>query len=516
MHMQRITHGIDHPLFCAQTTRAIEAQAIACLPPHTLMQRAGMATARLARALAPHARQIWLACGAGNNGGDGLEAAALLQAAGMPVTVTCLAGDPERLPADARASWQRAHEAGVRFVGEPPPLGEHDLAVDALLGLGVTAASCTSSPGSRLPRCLAALRTTAATVLHVDLPSGLLADTGQYAPGLAPEAPLASGAARHTLALLTLKPGLFTAMGRDAAGHVWLDALGTEQQTCTPDAWLAGWPGSTVRPHASHKGSFGDVAVVGGERLEQRGTGMTGAALLAASAALHAGAGRVLLSLLGDAASADAALALQPECMLRRFDALQLDRMTVVAGCGGGAAIASVLPSILRQAPRLVLDADALNAVAADVRLQQSLQARASRIGCATVLTPHPLEAARLLGCGTDAVQADRLFAAQTLAERFACTVVLKGSGSVMAAPGRIPLLNPTGNARLATAGTGDVLAGLLGARLAALAAPATAFDAAASACWQHGRVADHWPATSSLTALELARRLTPDVTRTM
>ncbi|SDM37683.1 yjeF C-terminal region, hydroxyethylthiazole kinase-related/yjeF N-terminal region [Oryzisolibacter propanilivorax] len=512
--MQRITPDLRQPLFRTQSTRTVEAEAAARLPPHTLMQRAGAATARLARALAPHARQVWLACGAGNNGGDGLEAAALLQAAGLPVAVTCLTDDPSQLPTDARASWQRARNAGVRFVGQPPALGAQDLAVDALLGLGLTAAARPVPPDSRLLACLAALRGSAATVLHVDLPSGLLADTGQYAPGLEPDAPPGRGA-RHTLALLTLKPGLFTALGRDAAGDIWLDTLGAAPPTAGPDAWLAGRPDTPPRPHASHKGRFGDVAVVGGEALAQRGMGMTGAALLAASAALHAGAGRVLISLLGDAADADPALALQPECMPRHFDALPLDRATLVAGCGGGTAIAGVLPVLLQQAPRLVLDADALNAIAGEARLQRLLAARASQADWATVLTPHPLEAARLLQCSTEAVQADRLAAAQALAERLACTVVLKGSGSVVAAPERVPLVNPTGNARLATAGTGDVLAGLLGARLAALP-PATAFDAAAGACWQHGQVADDWPQERACTALALARALTPDAARTV
>jgi hydroxyethylthiazole kinase-like uncharacterized protein yjeF len=189
--------------------------------------------------------------------------------------------------------------------------------------------------------------------------------------------------------------------------------------------------------------------------------------------------------------------------MLRRVDALDLARLTVVCGCGGGAAVAAVLPQVLREAQRLVLDADALNAIAADGALQRLLQAR----GPATMLTPHPLEAARLLGTDTAAVQADRLAAAQALAGRFGCTVLLKGSGSVIAAPGHTPLVNPTGNALLATGGTGDVLAGLAGALLARTG---DAFTAAAHACWLHGAAADAWPPGRALTASRLAQALHP------
>jgi hydroxyethylthiazole kinase-like uncharacterized protein yjeF len=165
--------------------------------------------------------------------------------------------------------------------------------------------------------------------------------------------------------------------------------------------------------------------------------------------------------------------------------------------------VRAALPPVL-AARALVLDADALNAIAADPQLQALLQARGRR-GAATVLTPHPLEAARLLGQSTAQVQGDRLAAARELAQRFGSVVVLKGSGSVVAAPqGRIHI-NPTGNARLATAGTGDVLAGMIGARLAH---GEDAFTAAWSAVYLHGLAADTWPADEPLTASALSRRL--------
>ena len=540
--------GPRWPLHDTAATRRIEQAAANTLPAHTLMQRAGLATARLALALAPHARRVWIAAGPGNNGGDGLEAALHLHAWGLNPVVTWL-GTPDSAPADARASWQRAVQAGVAFADQPPAdLGPQDLAIDALLGIGATRA-----PAGRMADWLKHMHAGPAPALAVDVPTGLDADSGWLQAPVTTDSiaasadpasarsqndlkrstpeqsearvllplPLGEGrgegqqrihpqrahqvpAARHTLSLLTLKPGLFTAHGRDACGTLWFDDLGvsaTLHAAEPPSAWLNAAPHAAPRPHASHKGSFGDVAIVGGEGLAARGMGMTGAALLAASAALHGGAGRVLVSLLDEGDITH--IPTQPELMLRRFDRLELDALTVVCGCGGGDAVASRLPAVLHAAPRLVLDADALNVIAADPALQTALRQRATA-GQTTVLTPHPLEAARLLGATSAQVQQGRLRAATTLAQRFACTVVLKGSGSVIATPGQAPVINPTGNALLATAGTGDVLAGLIGAHLAAgRAAP----NAASAAVYWHGWAADGWPAASRLTAGVLAVR---------
>lgn len=474
--MHRVTPDRPWPLHGSAATRQLESRALAAAGPHRLMQRAGLSVAKLALALAPHARRIWIACGPGNNGGDGLEAAMHLQQWGKHPCVHWL-GDGRTLPADAAASLQRAQAAGVQFTHTVPDLGTQDLAIDALLGLG----SQRPAAGA-IAACIAALRASTAPVLAVDLPTGLAADTG-LAMGPAVQA-------RHTLGLLTLKPGLFTCMGRDLAGQVWFDALQNEA-TAQPDAVLIGPPAVASRAHASHKGSYGDVAVLGGS------TGMRGAAILAASAALHAGAGRVYVSTLGE--GGPELLADVPELMWRTPDRLALAQLTVACGCGGGLEVAARLPQVLSEAARLVLDADALNAVAADTGLQASLRQRSQP----TVLTPHPLEAARLLGSSTAAIQADRLAAARALADRFAATVVLKGSGTVVAAPGRLPAINPTGNARLATAGTGDVLAGFVAARLAG---GDQAWDAACHAVFQHGQLADTWPARRPLTASALAR----------
>jgi ADP-dependent NAD(P)H-hydrate dehydratase / NAD(P)H-hydrate epimerase len=476
--MHRITPDRAWPLHDAALARAVEAAAASSLPAHILMQRAGLAVARLALAIAPHARTIWIACGPGNNGGDGFEAAMHLHQWGKVVVITW-AGNEAKGPSDARASLQRARDAGVTFANEPP--AAFDLGIDALLGIGAA-----RPLEGRLKTWTELLNAAGVPVLAVDLPSGLDGDTGSGG----------GVGATYTLSLLTLKPGLFTALGRDHAGEVWFDDLGIAVPAQAHAAWLAGPPPRVPRPHASHKGSWGDVAIVGGA------PGMAGAALLAASAALHAGAGRVFMGALDDRAAAlDAS---QPELMIRTWESLDLRSMSVACGCGGGDAVRAVLPKVLSTARALVLDADALNAVAADAQLQTLLRARGQR-GRETVITPHPLEAARLLGSGTATVQANRLAAAQELAERFSCVAVLKGSGTVIAAPARAPFINPSGNARLAVPGTGDVLAGLIAARLCN---SDDAQQAAVGAVFDHGLAADRWSAGETLTASALSRRI--------
>lgn len=486
--MQRITAETRAELFDVAATRRIEQRAAAQLAPHTLMQRAGLAVARLAMAIAPHARTIWVACGPGNNGGDGFEAALQLQRHGFTPLVTWL-GSQQRMPPDARASLQRAREAGVAFADAPP--NGYDLAIDALLGIGAA-----RPPEGTMADWLQRMRAGPSSFLSVDVPSGLNADTGALAMHTIAGHDRATGVTTSfCLNLLTLKPGLFTAQGRDAASEVWFDDLGCAARTEAPVARLNDAPTPPVRLQASHKGSYGDVAVIGGA------PGMAGAALLAASAALHAGAGRVLVGMLeGGAIALDVA---QPELMFRDARTLDLADMTAVCGCGGGDAVRALLPRVLSTAPRAVFDADALNAIATDTSLQALLQTRARR-GWQTVLTPHPLEAARLLGTASADVQADRLAAARNLSAKFNAVVVLKGSGTVIAAPGHAPFINLTGNARLATAGTGDVLAGMAGAELAA---GHPALDAARTAVWHHGALADRWPADQPLTAGALARR---------
>lgn len=470
--VQRIHLRQAWPLFDTHATRTIERQAQDQLPSYTLMQRAGLATAQLAVALAPHAQTIWIACGPGNNGGDGLEAAVHLKQWGKHPIVTWL-GVPELTPADALQAWQRACACGVSFQAAPP--AQFDLAIDALLGIG-----CQRTPEAKIAEWLTLLNSSKAPVLCIDVPSGLMSDSGQW---LKPNGPIDCSSQRHTLSLLTLKPGLFTADGRDAAGEVWLCNLGVESAH-QPTAWLqAGTAMTQQRQQNSHKGTYGDVMVIGGA------PGMTGAAVLAGSAALHGGAGRVLIGFLDDAEHG-AIAAQYPALMVRQVADLDFKDATVVCGCGGGSAVRTELPRVLSNATRLVLDADALNAIAVDPSLQELLKNRA-RKGLPTVLTPHPLEAARLLGCSVAQVQKDRLAAAEELAQQSQSVVVLKGSGSIMSQTGRTSVINPTGNARLATAGTGDVLAGLIGAKLAY---GNDAFLDTCEAVCTHGSIADSWP----------------------
>ncbi len=463
------------PLHDSAASRQAEQSALRLHPPHTLMEAAGLAVARLASALAPHAARVQVWAGPGNNGGDGLVAARHLHVAGRSVEVRLLA-QATTLPADAAEALAQARAAGVPIV-QGTDAGPSDLLIDALLGLGTRRA-----PSGELATAIATINAARAPVLAVDLPSGLHPDTGM---ALGEQAVRATA----TLALLSLKPGCFTGHGRDHAGDVWFDALGVDAGP--PSAWLTGAPAWPEPPHASHKGSRGDVVVVGGA------PGMVGAAWLAARAALAAGAGRVYCSPLDDEASLlDAA---QPALMGRRAwwtgEPAVLASATVACGCGGGDAVREALPALLSGVPRLVLDADALNAIASDSVLQHLLQQRAAR-GRPTLLTPHPLEAARLLQCTAAEVQADRIAAAQELASRYACTALLKGSGTVLASPGERPRINATGNAALATAGSGDVLAGWA-AGLWAQRPAESALEIATMAAWQHGRAADRWPAAA-------------------
>lgn len=506
--LQRLSPTSCWPVYETGRIRALEALLLA-QNPTPLMQQAGGAAAQLAQAIAPHANHIWVAAGPGNNGGDGLEAALQLHLAGRSVRVS-LWGPGAQLPADAHAAWLRAKAAGVPIEQGLPEawlqsLQAHDLCIDALLGIGSQ-----RPPSAELRGWVMALNRCAAQVLALDLPTGLNCDSGQlwaHAHPAQTDQPLKHKSsdrvvqADHTLSFVAAKPGLFMGHGRDACGQLWLASL-SDQATAhalAPTAWLNSAQATPTKTHASHKGSHGDVAVIGGEALTEHSMGMPGAAVLAATAALHAGAGRTFLSLLSGQFGGVA----PPDLMQSHWPSLPLESLHVVCGCGGGQSIQSVLPEVLRRSAQLVLDADGLNAVARDPALQALLRQRDARQP--TVLTPHPLEAARLLNTSTAAIQNTRLQAAQDLAALFQCTVLLKGSGTVIAAPGQTPRINTTGNGRLATGGTGDVLAGLVGARMAQ---GMSAFEAACAAAWQHGQLANDWPPELALTASRLAQRL--------
>lgn len=488
-------------LFDTLGTRAIERQALLMKPDGELMRRAGRGVARCALAVAPHAAKVWIAAGPGGNGGDGLHAAADLNVQGRKVTVSLFAEDTN-LPADALQGLQRAHDAGVNVIRGLPTDDQFDLTVDALLGLGAS-----RPPQGSILQAIQALNRLACPCLSVDLPTGLAADTGEADS-------CAVVQASATLSLLTLKPGLFTASGRVYAGQVWFDALGitsdAADRPCARLSSAANWHAiAPVRRHDQHKGSFGDVIVVGGA------PGMVGAARLAAHAALAAGSGRTLVSLLDpDTPRGDT---LRPELLWVDGAWLPgraaLEHSTMVCGCGGGPTVRAALPAVISRTNRLVLDADALNAIAEDPALVPLLRARASG-GRATVVTPHPLEAARLLRVTTPAVQADRVGAARELAHKLNAVVVLKGSGTIVAAEGRLPSVNSTGSAALGSAGTGDVLAGWIGGMWAQAGATRSlepsadvAFDCATAATWLHGAAADH-EHRSAVRALDLVETM--------
>ena len=464
------------PVLTKEATRTIETHATIALGSGVLMRRAGEAVARLALACNPHTHIFWIACGPGNNGGDGLEAAIVLRQFGKQVWVSHL-GLHFKSSIETQDAYARAQKAGIAISIHPPVL--FDSVIDALFGNG----GARSEP-SPYDAWMQQIIASGKQVLSIDAPSGLNSDTG--------ETNLVCIRAETTLVLLTLKPGLLMDEGRDVCGNLWLHRLGLDE-ICEPRTLLNAPSSLSPRPHASHKGSFGDVGIVGGAQ------GMTGAALLAATSALHGGAGRVYVALLQDRIYFPV-VTLQSELMLRHWSDLSLEAMTVVAGCGAGNAIQESLPVLLKRAKRLVLDADALNQIVSSPSLIDLLQDRAEG---STVLTPHPLEAARLLNTNTAAIQKDRLCAARILCSQFRCTVVLKGSGTLIADTRHGIRINITGNARLATAGTGDVLAGLIGAHWSVQGV--SAYQAACSAVYQHGLIADQWPNEKTLTAHALA-----------
>jgi len=489
------TASADLRIYSVARVRDIERTALNSLPAGTLMSRAGAAAAEVALGmLAPdNTLPVLVLAGPGNNGGDALEAAALLAQRGVNVMAVLMA-DPTRLPTDALAAYQRARGAKVKFVDRFDVTARWALAIDGLFGIGL--ARPLAGPFAAAVEQLNALD---CKVLAIDVPSGLDADSGRVVGGAV------AVSADMTLTFIADKPGLHTGAGRDYAGQVLVNTLGLDVDSFgAPLARLitpALFPNVFVaRPHASHKGSFGDVSVIGGA------AGMGGAVLLAARMAAMAGAGRVF------AAFADMTPAfdpVHPELMCREARSIDLKQGAAVVGPSLGTsreahdlvarALASELP--------LVLDADALNLIAQEYGLQQRLARRRAP----SLLTPHPAEAARLMGSDTAQVQDNRLSVAAELASRFNACVVLKGSGSIVAAPDGRLAINTTGNPALATAGSGDALAGLCGALLAQHHA---AWDTALAAVWLHGAAADDMVAEGIGSVGVTASELLPYIRR--
>ena len=474
--------------------RAVEERAARPGGP-SLMERAGRAVAQAARKLAADTgAPILIVAGPGNNGGDAWVAAAHLAESFHRVVVFDVTGTTPKAT-EARVARDGYASRGGQVAREWPERMRPALIVDGLLGLGLA-----RDVETRFADVIHRMNASGVPILAIDVPSGLDSGTG-VVRGSAVKA-------TRTITFLAHKVGLLTGDGPEHRGELEMDDLGAgveagrdargmllTQETVAP--WLA------PRGRNSHKGMFGSVAVIGGNR------GMVGAALLAARAALLCGAGKVRAGLL----SSDAALAdfERPELMLGSVDdAMQAD--VIVAGPGAGQSPSStsvsmfersVLPALIASAKPLVLDADALNAIAFNGTLETDLVAR---MKAPTILTPHPAEAARLLHRKTAQVNEDRLAAALALAKRFNAHVVLKGAGSICAFPDGRWSVNTTGNPGLAAAGSGDVLAGIVGAMLAQKLDPEKALQYAVCL---HGAAADSCVARGAgpigLTASEIA-----------
>lgn len=477
------------PVYRTAEIREIEQRAAALPNPPALMERAGLAAAELARDLASNsADPVLVFAGPGNNGGDALVLARYLKQWFFSVTVV-FAGDPQKLSADASAALSAWRGAGGELLAEPPVSSRWSLAIDGLFGIGLK-----REISGRYLEWVNRLNALSCPILAIDIPSGLDSDTGRVL-GRAVQA-------SHTITFIGLKPGLLTGEGPDCCGEIQVARLGLEAAHMkTPSGWLlnASVITATLKPRSkdSHKGSYGGVGVIGGAR------GMVGAALLAGRAALHMGAGRVYLGLLAaDEIPVDAK---QPELMLRPAGSLfgldSVNTLVVGPGLGQSPAAAHVLTCALQSAAPLVLDADALNLIGAHDVFKEDLRKREAPV----IITPHPAEAARLLGVSTKEVQQDRVAAACQLAASYRAATLLKGAGSVCALPSGEFYLNPTGNPGLASGGTGDVLSGMIGAFLGQGAAPERAL---LTAVYLHGAAADELVKSGSgpigLTASEL------------
>ncbi len=476
------------------------------IPGEILMESAGRAVlerilvrrrSALARRTGEAEREVLVVCGGGNNGGDGLVVARHLHQLGVPVRVVAVSGRAA-FRGDAAANLARAMAAGLAVQEGDDAIGqaaEHrpaaGIIVDAVFGTGLNRV-VEGRAGDWIRRINDA-RSSGAYVIAVDLPSGLEADTGAVL-GVAV-------AADETVTIELAKPGLAQEPGRGLAGRIWLAPIGIAHEAPGVEIdtylWSRRAAGHNLpeRPSAGHKGSFGHVLVVAGSQ------GKTGAAHLSASGALRAGAGLVTLAC--PAGLADVLEVKTTEAMTvpvadtsdRSFAAAAEDAILALAhardviamgpGVGVHPEARALMRSLAKRLDRpLVIDADGLNAFSEEEGLIAMLKDRRA----ATILTPHPGEAARLLGCSVAEVNRDRVSSARSLAERSGAVILLKGAASVIAEPAGRVWINPTGGPALATGGTGDVLTGVAAAFLAQ---GVDAGRAAALAAYVHGAGAD-------------------------
>jgi NAD(P)H-hydrate epimerase len=489
-------------LYTAEQVRRLDQCAIEGhgIPGIQLMERAGRAVFEAARRSWPDARRWLVFCGAGNNGGDGYIVARLARAAGHEVTLYSLQA-PEALGGDAATAARQWLEAGgqcAAWAGCADSLESHDLVVDALLGTGLDREP--AGAYGEVVDCINAARRAGCPVVAVDIPSGLHADSGVIL-GRAVHADL-------TLTFIGNKRGLFTADGPDCAGDVLFSDLET------PDTVRDSEDNSGIlireeiiryllpsRQRNTHKGSYGWLLGVGSD------LGMSGAIRLCGEAALRSGAGKVTLVTRPEhAALINVAC---PELMVRGMQdgepleslLREVDALVTGTGLGQSDWSRSMFDSCMSAPVPVVLDADGLNLLA-----QRSGSEESALPPGRWILTPHPAEAGRLLGCPAGEVQKDRVSAAQELARRYRAVVVLKGCGTVIADPlGRYAIC-PLGNPGMATAGTGDVLSGVIGALLAQ---GLDCWEAAQAGVVAHARAGD-------LAAEDLGERglMASDITR--
>jgi len=464
---------IRQHLYRSEQVRALDQAAMAAhgIDGYRLMKTAGAKAYAVARAKWPEARSITVCCGAGNNGGDGYVMARLALEAGQAVQLIALKS-PDELRGDAKQAAMDWLEAGGA-IEYPDTAIRGDLIVDALLGTGLD-----RPPKGPFADMIVQINASARPVLAVDVPSGLNADTGM---------PLeVSVLAGVTVSFIGNKRGLFTGQAARWCGERLffdLDTPAAIHDAQTPDACLLDkqmlrkWLGTRLPD--THKGDLGHVVVVGGDE------GMAGAPILAGQAALRTGSG--LVSLATRQLHCGIAIATQPELMAHATETLDalddlLARANVVAlgpGLGKSEWSRAVWQRVLSKNLPVVVDADALNLVADSERPSWPDSA---------ILTPHPGEAARLLGCTVSEIQADRFAAARSLARRYGAITVLKGHGTLIADPQGRAAVCPYGNPGMATAGIGDALTGVIASLLGQ---GLEAFDAACCGVTVHALAGD-------------------------
>ncbi|BFM21882.1 NAD(P)H-hydrate dehydratase [Gilvimarinus japonicus] len=462
-------------LYTAAQVRALDSAFIASgVPAAALMKRAGRAAFELLLERFSEPDEVTIFAGAGNNAGDGFVVAALAATRRIPVTVVLL-GEPEKFSAAARAAYEYARQEGVIMM-PPGPAPTSGVIVDGLLGTGI---SGEVRPEYR--KVIEQINSTQLPVLALDIPSGLCADTGAEL-GVAINADI-------TLTFIGKKRGLFTGRGPALSGELVFDDLAApdeiyhevEATVCRQDfaSLRATLP---ERQADAHKGDFGHVMVIGGD------VGHGGAAMMTAEAAARGGAG--LVSLATRPEHVAAMLARQPEVMACGVISGQelepwLARPTVLVvgpGLGQSPWSEQMLQQALATDLPLVLDADALNLIAKG-RLWPAGKTRDNWL-----LTPHPGEAARLLGCESAEVQAERFASVQKLQQQYGGVALLKGAGTLVAGAQRPVNIISGGNPGMASGGMGDVLSGLLGALLAQ---GLNAYDAANLGASVHAHAAD-------------------------